>query len=105
MTVQEYLVIPRRSGEDAYHRARKALDILLILPFDRAAAEEAARLELAKHKKAYLAGANSRTEAKRWWFRDAAIVGTAVVSGAECIFTREGPMLKMDVLGVRILSI
>jgi hypothetical protein len=92
-----------RMVEDAYHRCRLALDRFLVLQFDRAAAEEAAKLELARHRQAYLdAGAASRTEAKRLWFRDAAVVGTAVAAGAEYVFTREGPMLNMQVAKVQI---
>jgi predicted nucleic acid-binding protein len=103
VTVQEYLVLPHAHGQDAYHRCRLALDRFLILQFDRAAAEEAAKLELAKYRHMYLAaGANSRSDAKRWWFRDAAVVGTAVAAGAEYVFTREGPMVNMQVARVQI---
>jgi predicted nucleic acid-binding protein len=103
VTVHEYLVIPRAHGEDAYHRCRMALDRFLILQFDRAAAEEAAKLELAKYRQTYLdAGAASRSDAKRWWFRDAAVVGSAVAAGAEYVFTREGPMVNMQVARVQI---
>jgi predicted nucleic acid-binding protein len=103
VTVHEYLVIPRAHGEDAYHRCRLALNRFQILQFDRTAAEEAAKLELAKYRQAYLdAGAASRSEAKRWWFRDAAVVGTAVAAGAEYVFTREGPMLNMQVARLQI---
>lgn len=103
VTVQEYLVVPRARGQDAYHQCRQALDAFVILQFDRAAAEEAAKLELAKYRNNYLvAGATSRTDAKRWWFRDAAVVGTAVAAGAEYLFTREGPMVSMQVTGLQI---
>lgn len=106
VTVQEYLVIPRTRGEDMYHRARKALDRFIVLQFDRRAAEEASKLELARYRNEYLAaGASSRTEAKQWWFRDAAIVGTAIANKAEYVFTREGPMLKMEVVGPIIRSV
>ncbi|HWN71730.1 MAG TPA: PIN domain-containing protein [Haliangium sp.] len=106
VTVQEYLVLPRAYGEDAYHRCRLALNRFLVLQFDRAAAEAAAKLELAKYRQAYLdAGAASRTEAKRWWFRDAAVVGAAVAAGAEYVFTREGPMVNMQVAGVQIRQV
>jgi predicted nucleic acid-binding protein len=98
VTVQEFLVRPRQLGEEQWHRARAIVDNFEVLSFDRAAAEEAAKIE--RYKAASLGTSN--TEAKKIWFRDAAIVGTAIAKGAARVFTHDGPMAGMQVSGVVI---
>lgn len=104
VTVQEYLVRPRTLGETEWHKARGIVDQFTVLSFDRAAAEAAATLELKKNTQHTEMG-GSRTEAKKIWFRDAAIVGTAIARGAEKVFTHDGPMAGMHVTGISIVRV
>jgi len=97
ITVHEYLVRPRQLGDDEWHRARAVVDDFEVLTFDRAAAEKAAAIE----RLAPSAGM-SKTEAKKIWFRDAAILGTALARGAEVVFTHDGPMANRSVVGLKI---
>lgn len=103
VTAQEFLVKPHLHGPDEWHRARQALNAFVVLQFDRAAAEEAAKLERAMS--AYASTAATRSVGKREWFRDAAIVGTAIARGAEAIYTHDGPMAKMRPTGVAIRTV
>lgn len=105
ITVQEFLVRPHQLGMDAWHEARAKLDDFIILHFDRAAAEEAAKLERVRAD--YIGTLTSsteakKTEAKKVWFRDAAIVGTAIARGAEAVFTHDADIAKMKPVGIII---
>lgn len=103
VTVHEFLVRPHQLGVDQWHEARAKLDPFIILQFDRAAAEEAAKLERARA--AYISGASTKSEGKRVWFRDAAIVGTAIARGAELVLTHDGDIANMKAAGVAVRRI
>jgi len=105
VTVQEYLEYPSGLAEDDYHTAREVLTPFEVLVFDRASAEAAAKLVSAVRKQNYTdEGASSQSEAKSWWKRDAAILGTAISHHAERVYTFDGPMRKYVLPGVQLLS-
>jgi predicted nucleic acid-binding protein len=105
VSVQEYLEHPAGLAEEDYHRAREVLAPFAVLTFDRAAAEAAAKLVSASRTQDYIAaGALTRSQAKAWWKRDAAILGTAISHKAERVYTFDGPMRNYHVPGVSVLS-
>ena len=96
VTVQEYLARPAALGAGALHTAREVLKAFETLAFDKGAADVAAQVQLAPHRAHYEKhGAASKNQIKRWWFRDAAVVGTAVRHGAKVICTGDGPLANI----------